>query len=378
MSSTIQNLNTFVGEKLREAFGANPVEVITAGDSRLKVFTNFLDGLIKHGYNDGEKDVKLSAGEVLRAVEVNIKANKNLSQVLQKILNEKKDAHLSGARQNISKELLSHLGAVNLVTGSLQAKAKVPKAPAEGYENPVAGEIENIFYSKLQSIYHETKSLSAEERKVAFEERVADITGDIYGKYGSKATQALAEKINDASAISFTFAKTSSHGLRELPQILDSEKLKEGDKSTFDKLMNSFKNGDYSALSADEKAKVLDLISHISENAGKESIALELKKEGLSFNEKAYYEHLRKEASEISNNGSSVADLISNLTNKLPDLLMPAIIGAVIGYLMGGMEMMGAFGAGAISLLGSSTGDIGSELNDQKPRTVPPPVFGDK
>ena len=373
MSSSITtiNVNDHVQKNLTEIFGKDPGVEIAAGDHRLKVFTNFLDNLIQNGYNNGEKQVSVSAGEALRAVDMGF-AKVEISEALKNVLNERKDAHLSGARQHISNELLAHLGAVNTVANTLNSVAKSDTPASEGYKKPISGEVENIFYKGLQGIYDEVKTLEKEERSGTFKLGVESLAQEINKTYGSKALNNLSSKIKDSSAVSFAFAKSSSHGLKELPPIIDTEKLPEEQKVEIELLMEDFAKGNYSALSPDEKTEVLDFISSISEAEGKMTVEMDLKQGALNLKQKAYYEHLRKEASEISNHGSLIEDLLTKLTEKVPELIMPAIIGAVVGYLMGGMEVVGVLGAGALSLIGSSDMTGESDQETTKTKIVPP------
>ena len=372
----VENLTQVIGEQATKIFGEELKETeLKPDDPRVKTFIHFIDNLIKNGYGVVDEEGnqhKFSAGEVMRATTNMFAARTDLQQAMKGIIDDKKDAHLTG-KETIAKEILSHYSALSMVTDTIDTVAAANKKPAPAYEDASIAEVRNIFYSQLQNIYAETKGLSDEDRSLAFADRIDGVIAEMHENYGSELMTELSSSIKDASAVSYAFAVTSEAGV-ELPALegIDDKVLEANEE-----IMLAFSKGDYSSLSADAKKEVLNIISEIAQNGGELSTESVLKlnelesKEGIGV--KLFYEHLRQESAEL-NSAGSLEDFLSMAVEKLPDLIMPAIIGAVIGYLTGGASMLFGAGAVAISILGSgaSTPQVDTDEIEGNVLQLPP------
>ena len=190
-------------------------------------------------------------------------------------------------------------------------------------------------------------------------------------RQSSEKTEALAKSLKEYSPISYVFNLRVNEGFQ-----ISEAKLNDAEKA----MLEQFNKGSYEAISVTDREEVLALVGDLAkaskeELSSAEQIKLDLRVNELKPEQKAYMEHLRQATEQLhgASNGS-VEGLIGLAADKLPQMLIPAVIGAIIFSIFGGSAISGAMAAGAISLFGSSGENATDNLTaegDQK--KIPPP-----
>jgi len=307
-----------------------------------------LDNLIRIGVEDASGTfIKADAVEVKVALTNLARTNHDMRQSLQRLAQEKYNLHVHHADARIPEQFARHCNSLNEVCSLIDEA--VLGTTAETPTDYSRREVEYKFYLKLHDIGQEIEDLTGQEKLEKFRELTSEAALEIGQEYGQTALENLSNSIKDSSAIAFAYSRTGGSGLPDLGSE-DELKSKQILKSILD-----FKNGNFSSLGKTDdaiqqsKSRVISLINEIADNKGqiKGNLDLELKASRLTDAEKAYYSYLQEGVEGIKQVASKPGDLLKSFTGSLPDMLAPALIGAVVGYLVGGMEV--AFGIGAVA-----------------------------
>lgn len=131
--------------------------------------------------------------------------------------------------------------------------------------------------------------------------------------------------------------------------------------------------GDIKDIKAEDKQTVTESLFGLLQNQNKEGFDLqaELSKLNLTGKQLGYLKHLA-ESYDKANQGRAAGDLAAMVTKALPGMAAPAIIGAGIGYLLGGSTFLGMFGALILSFLGGF-GDNNRGQSEANTMPLPPP-----
>ncbi len=304
-----------------------------------------LDNLIRFGVEDASGTfIKADAVEVKVALTNLARTNAGMQQSLQRLAQEKYNLHVHHADARIPEQFARHCNSLNEVCSLIDdaVSGTTAETPADYSKR----EVEYKFYLKLHDIGQEIEDLTGQEKLEKFRELTSEAALEIGKEYGPTALENLSNSIKDSSAIAFAYSRTGGSGL---PDLGSEDELK-----SYQKHILEFKNGDFSSFGdtyaiQQSKSRVISLINEIADNKGqiKGNLDLELKASRLSDAEKAYYSYLQEGVEGIKQVASKPEDLLKSFTGSLPDMLAPALIGAVVGYLVGGMEV--AFGIGAVA-----------------------------
>lgn len=367
MSTSVTSLNQHLATEIEKLF-AGETKNVDVNDSRVNMLVNYLDRVIQHGYNheDGVT-TKTTAHEVRTALNEIAQSNVLFKDALSKVSDEVKTNHIDGVEHSLPKELLKHCAALHVATSILDEQAKKATSNNNQYDEAREAELKAMFFSELQNVYQDIIQMK-EGREEAFKEALKTIATKVNKEFGKGALESLSGQIKDATALSYCYSMCAKAGVK-LPSISNEQELE-----TLEPMIDAFKAYDFSKINNTNKTNVLSFVESIAEKKGELDLELQAKIAKFTPEEKAYYEFLRQGAQEIKDIENNPADLLKTLTKNIPDLIMPAVIGAAIGYLMGGMEVVGGIGALAIHFLGAKNDAVLSG-DTRKPPPLKKPDF---
>jgi hypothetical protein len=314
----------------------------------LSIITDFLDDLIRNGHQDTDG----RCFEVNPADLVDILRDKALTQLLgnnaNAIQNHIRDTWLTNP---VNFSFLSYSGLQRL-SHDLRENSTSLSVDDRGIL-----EAQNALKAKLVELKDSAEALSSElgqgfNREQHVQKGFQAIIQEMKSQFSSNDLIALANTVDESSHALFVYQLKI---LDKIPRLISNEDLESGENA---QILEKFTQGDFSSIDLASRKKVLGLLHKLA-NGGELDAYLKLEFETLAKNEKLYLEYVRQNAQQIHDINNDSSQLMNNLLSKVPQLLVPGAIGAVLMSLFGGSAMMGVVAAVGIHLLGetNSTGE---------------------
>lgn len=369
MSGPTTNLNTFIPKQFGDIFASevNPEQEIASDDPKLIQFNRFLDSVIKIGAENEGLSKSQSLTQVTKFIESNANLdNSLLKNALNQALLEKRNQHVNYVDNALSSKLRQNADELSKLTELMDANIKPGVAGAKEYANSTKADMQEDFAFHMKKIGEEILELPLDQRESGIAPKIAQLTKEMVVRYGSKNVQSFSDSVKDSQLASYIYLEEDN-----TDQKLPAFKLNEDAKDILE-------TADFSGMSTDDKKEVVDLIESFFKPFNEKDAALT--EEGkyhfdqafskLKPEQQAFYEQSRSQAEEISKIASNPMDLISSLANKLPNLLLPGIIGAVVSYVMG----FGSIG-GIAGVVLSGLGEAEISPPDKKISLPKPPIY---
>jgi hypothetical protein len=325
----------------------------TAHSDEAKATTvlEFVDSVIKSGDTGAAITTVLDAAESL--VSQHLKGNSDLQQSIQNDLQKRREHFIGDAKQSLPDQLAKQIKPMKLALSSLESaisKSGVPETSS--YD---IADAKNFFFHGLTQIQKQVASLEGSdiEKQRLNDNLLNELSEKTAKTYGKELSTKLVSDLK-SDIIPAELYASQAKSKYKLP-VLDLESDKE-----MRALVKEFNAGSVD-ISLEKKNEVLSVAEKILNG---EDVKLEY--HSLSSKQKAYLEHLRQASEQIGSLSNGIDGLLGPLLEKLPDMLMPAIIGAIAGYLMGGMEMPAAMGAVALSFVGSMNGGKPEQIDESQ------------
>lgn len=327
---------------------------------KAKSVLSFIDSVIKGNISKSE----IATTKVFDLIENAIDSNFNnqelveLKNTIQKELKDRRETFINGSKQNLPEKLAKQI--VPMKNTIRELETHIEKAPTSDLEKHSLADAKNFFNHGLNRVAKQVAEFEGDklEKEELSKELIADLCSDTAKDYGKEHTTNLVASLQDdlAPVELYTLQKDSSY---KLP-VLDLESNAD-DKKMFAELSKG-----KLSLSPSEKNDVMQIADRIL----KGDKDAESDYHALAPKQKVYLEHLRQGADKLNGSMAGLEGIIGKLASKLPDMLIPAIIGTVLGSLMG-MGAAGGLGAIVISALGSAGIDV-PEDGDEK---IKPPLL---
>ena len=356
MSSVQNNLTSYFGNALMQVDKANTGKTLV-DDDRINQLFGFVDQLIQ---NDGKLgDVSYSNHDIVAGFTQFLAANTSLVNEVQQRLAETKlkalsDLHIKQSKQELAPELLKSVEIMDRVSTDLRAEiAKNPIAKVSDKNYDMQNAL-NFFNKHVEAGLKEVFKLPEEERTAAYDTQMKTIFADTVKIFGADLSTQLADSI-DHQVLPFKLQQLAAKSPGELPAL----EITEGLEAQFNEIASA-----ETTLTKPEQEEVLTLIDKFM---AKEVDEMQLKAEygALNTEQKLYMEHLRQAAKKIDGSSDIINTIVNKLGSKLPELIVPAIIGLLFGSVTG-FGALGGFGAIALSLLG------GNDSNENTTKQRPP------
>jgi hypothetical protein len=188
------------------------------------------------------------------------------------------------------------------------------------------------------------------------------------------------EQIKDTRLFASAF---SSFGV--LPQLMNASKTLLPDEENKD-LAEQLAQGKFSSIELKDREAVTELLKETVDAYGENCKTMDpeaaLKKalgetklsnklDALNDNQKIFFNHLVSKYQDLK--ASEPNEWVAKLTESLPSLIVPGIIGAIFAYVFGFSANLGAVGAAAMSFLGSLNNDSSPAAIQQVQTKQAPP-----
>ena len=356
MSSVQNNLTSYFGNALMQVDKANTGKTLV-DDDRINQLFGFVDQLIQ---NDGKLgDVSYSNHDIVAGFTQFLAGSKGFANDAAQALIASKlkalgDLHIKHSKQELPQEVLKSVKVMDRVSTDLRAEiAKNPIAKVSDKNYDMQNAL-NFFNKHVEAGLKEVFKLPEEERTAAYDTQMKTIFADTVKIFGADLSTQLADSI-DHQVLPFKLQQLAAKSPGKLPEHEITEDL----ETQFKEIVSG-----ETKLAKPKQEEVLTLIDKFM---AKEVDEMQLKAEygALSTEQKLYMEHLRQAAKKIDGSSDIINTIVNKLGSKLPELIVPAIIGLLFGSVTG-FGALGGFGAIALSLLG------GNDSNENTTKQRPP------
>ena len=290
-----------------------------------------------------------------------------LGQILLQQLQQRRQTHIDSADHSLSQAILKQQKPLAQLLETLEEQAQTnPKTQANS-ESHTLKAAQEYFMHGINQISQQVAQLegSSQEKNALHRELSQELAKNLVSEFGSDITQQLVQTTREQSLPAQIYA-LKAQSKYQIPPFcrldVSAEELKTA--------MENIATGGEDSLSSEKKNQVLEIIGGFYE--GKDQ---SLAYASLDDNQKIYMEHLLTQAENIEKNSTGINALLGKAMESLPSLIMPAFIGAIAGYLMGGMEMLGGIGAVAISVIGGLDGISSGNAPEEKVQQAPAPLY---
>lgn len=359
-------------EQFKTSFNAVANNSTANDDAKAATIMSYLDMLIRANSESGS----FSKAELLFKTEAlineqcprseNEEEQNSLGQILLKQLQQRRQIHINSADHSLSQAILKQQKPLVQLLKTLEEQAQanpITQAKSESHNLKSAQE---YFLHGINQISQQVAQLegSSQEKNALHGELSQQLAQNLVSEFGSNITQQLVQTTREHSLPAQIYA-LKAQSKYQIPPFCRLDVSAEDLKLAMEHIA-----GGENPLSSEKKNAVLQIIQGFYEG-NDQSLAYA----SLDDHQKIYMEHLLTQAEDIEKNSTGINALLGKAMESLPSLIMPAVIGAIAGYLMGGMEMVGGIGAVAISVIGGLDGISSDDAPEEKVQQAPPPLY---
>jgi uncharacterized protein with gpF-like domain len=359
-------------EQFKTSFNAVVANSTAADDAKASTIMSYLDMLIRANSKSGS----FSKAELLSKTEALIKEQSpqseshnesSLGQILLEQLKQRRQTHIDSADHSLSQAILKQQKPLAQLLETLERQAQAEPKTQANSESHTLKAAQEYFMHGINQISQEVAQLegSSQEKNALHRELSLELAQNLVSEFGSDITQQLVQTTREQSLPAQIYA-LKAQSKYQIPPFCRLDVSAEDLKLA----MEHIATGGENSLSSEKKNQVLKIIEGFYQ--GKDQ---SLAYASLDDNQRIYMEHLLTQAENIEKNSTGINALLGKAMESLPSLIMPAVLGAIAGYLMGGMEMLGGIGAVAISVIGGLDGISSDDDPKDKVKQAPPPLY---